>query len=148
MDRIRKIAIRKSRIAQVDVRDFSVLHWTDLFYFEVCADPAIYAALPGENPAAAGNANEYQVDWVSAKRVKKKTVTVLHPVSILSTTPNGSNTSVTLATSATQKTFAKGGQITVITAPPNGVSSAGGALLSSSNTVFTILPRATGVTPG
>jgi hypothetical protein len=49
----RKIAIRKSRIAQVDVRDFSLLHWTDRFYFEVCADPAVYAALPGEKSAAA-----------------------------------------------------------------------------------------------
>jgi class 3 adenylate cyclase len=47
----RKIAIRKSRIAQVDVRDFSLLHWTDRFYFEVCADPAVYAALPGEKSA-------------------------------------------------------------------------------------------------
>jgi len=45
----RKIAIRKSRIAQVDVRDFSLLHWTDRFYFEVCADPAVYAALPGRS---------------------------------------------------------------------------------------------------
>src|SRR6266850_1690096 len=43
----RKIAIRKSRIAQVDLRDFSLLHWTERFYFEVCADPAVYAALPG-----------------------------------------------------------------------------------------------------
>jgi hypothetical protein len=49
----RKIAIRKSRIAQVDVRDFSLLHWTDRSYFEVCADPAVYAALPGEKLAAA-----------------------------------------------------------------------------------------------
>ncbi|PYX26482.1 MAG: hypothetical protein DMG80_21420 [Acidobacteria bacterium] len=49
----RKIAIRKSRIAQVDVRDFSVLHWTDLFYFEVCADPAVYASLPGDRASAA-----------------------------------------------------------------------------------------------
>jgi hypothetical protein len=49
----RKIAIRKSRIAQVDVRNFSLLHWTDRFYFEVCADPAVYAALPGEKSAAA-----------------------------------------------------------------------------------------------
>ncbi|MFY9558992.1 MAG: hypothetical protein WAQ52_02040 [Terriglobales bacterium] len=49
----RKIAIRKSRIAQVDVRDFSLLHWTDRYYFEVCADPAVYAALPGERSAAA-----------------------------------------------------------------------------------------------
>ncbi len=48
----RKIAIRKSRVAQVDVRDFSILHWTDHCYFEVCADPAVYAALPGEKSAA------------------------------------------------------------------------------------------------
>jgi hypothetical protein len=50
----RKIAIRKSRMAQVNVGDFSVLHWTDRCYFEVCADPAVYAALPGERPAAEG----------------------------------------------------------------------------------------------
>jgi len=47
-----KIAIRKSRITQVDLRDFSLLHWTDRFYFEVCAAPAVYAALPGEKSAA------------------------------------------------------------------------------------------------
>jgi hypothetical protein len=52
----RKIVIRKSRIAQVDVRDFSVLHWTDLFYFEVCADPAVYACLPGDRASAANEA--------------------------------------------------------------------------------------------
>ncbi|MBI3474841.1 MAG: hypothetical protein HY010_03860 [Acidobacteria bacterium] len=50
----RKIAIRKSRVAQVDVRDFSLLHWTDRRYYEVCADPALYAALPGEKTAAEG----------------------------------------------------------------------------------------------
>jgi hypothetical protein len=49
----RKIAIRKSRIAQVDVRDFSRSHWTDRYYYEVCADPAVYAALPREKSAAA-----------------------------------------------------------------------------------------------
>ncbi len=48
----RKIVIRKSRIAQVDVRDFSLLQWTDRFYFEVCADPAVYAALPEKSAAA------------------------------------------------------------------------------------------------
>jgi len=36
----------------VDLRDFSLLHWTDRFYFEVCAAPAVYAALPGEKSAA------------------------------------------------------------------------------------------------
>jgi hypothetical protein len=49
----RKIVIRKSRIAQVDVRDLSILHWTDRYYYEVCANPAVYAALPGEKSASA-----------------------------------------------------------------------------------------------
>jgi hypothetical protein len=49
----RKIAIRKSRIAQVDVRDLSILQWTDRYYYEVCANPAVYAALPGEKSASA-----------------------------------------------------------------------------------------------
>ncbi len=49
----RKIAIRKNRIAQVDVRDLSILRWTDGWYFEVCANPAVHAALPGEKSAPA-----------------------------------------------------------------------------------------------
>jgi class 3 adenylate cyclase len=49
----RKIAIRKNRIVQVDVRDLSILHWTDRWYYEVCANPAVYAALPGEKSASA-----------------------------------------------------------------------------------------------
>jgi class 3 adenylate cyclase len=49
----RKIAIRKNRIAQVDVRDLSILHWTDRYYYEVCANPAVYAALSEEKSASA-----------------------------------------------------------------------------------------------
>jgi hypothetical protein len=49
----RKIAIRKNRIAQVDVRDLSILRWTDRWYYEVCANPAVYAALSGEESASA-----------------------------------------------------------------------------------------------
>ncbi len=49
----RKIAIRKNRIAQVDVRDLSILHWTERCYYEVCANPAVYAALQGEKSATA-----------------------------------------------------------------------------------------------
>src|ERR1039457_4563603 len=41
----RKIAIRKNRIAQVDVRDLSILRWTERCYYEVCANPAVYSAL-------------------------------------------------------------------------------------------------------
>jgi hypothetical protein len=51
----RKIAIRRNRIAQVDVRDLSILRWTDRYYYEVCANPAVYAALPGEKSAATGH---------------------------------------------------------------------------------------------
>jgi hypothetical protein len=49
----RKIVIRKSRVAQVDVRDLSIQNWTARCYYEVCANPAVYAALPGEKSAAA-----------------------------------------------------------------------------------------------
>jgi hypothetical protein len=49
----RQLAIRKNRIAQVDVRDLSILQWTDRWYYEVCANPAVYAALPGEKAALA-----------------------------------------------------------------------------------------------
>jgi class 3 adenylate cyclase len=49
----RKLIIRKNRIAQVDVRDLSILHWTDRCYYEVCANPAVYAVLQGEKSATA-----------------------------------------------------------------------------------------------
>ena len=48
----RKLAIRKNRIAQVDVRDLSILRWTDRWYYEVCANPAVYAALQAEQSVA------------------------------------------------------------------------------------------------
>src|SRR5205823_11114381 len=80
------------------------------------------------NLATAGNANDYQVGWTSTKRVKKHIQTVLHPVGFSAAYDPSSHT-VTLATSSTQKTFAKGAQITVIAAPPGRVSSAAGAFL-------------------
>jgi class 3 adenylate cyclase len=49
----RKIVIRKSRVGQVDVRDLSFLRWTERDYFEVCANPAVYEALPDEKSSAA-----------------------------------------------------------------------------------------------
>ncbi|MGA7560474.1 MAG: hypothetical protein WCF61_18435 [Terriglobales bacterium] len=54
----RKIVIRKNRIAQVDVRDLSILRWTDRCYYEVCANPAVYAALQGEKSATAQTKNK------------------------------------------------------------------------------------------
>ncbi|MGO9864721.1 MAG: hypothetical protein ACLPLR_14005 [Terriglobales bacterium] len=49
----RKIAIRKNRIAQVDIRDLSNPRWLERYYYEVCANPAVYAALPGEKSSRA-----------------------------------------------------------------------------------------------
>ncbi len=48
----RKIAIRKSRRAQVDVRNLNISRWTDRCYYEVCANPAVYAALSGGKSAS------------------------------------------------------------------------------------------------
>jgi hypothetical protein len=44
-DIFRKIVIRESRIPRIEAADFSVKGWTDRSYYEVCTDPAIYAAL-------------------------------------------------------------------------------------------------------
>ncbi|MGA8429848.1 MAG: hypothetical protein WB729_08510 [Candidatus Sulfotelmatobacter sp.] len=44
-DIFRSIVVRQSRIPRIDAADFSVKGWTDRHYYEVCTDPAIYAAL-------------------------------------------------------------------------------------------------------
>ena len=44
-DIYRKIVVRESRIPRIDPADFSVTGWTERKYYEVCTDPAIYAAL-------------------------------------------------------------------------------------------------------
>ena len=98
------------------------------------------------NQSSVSNSNNYQLDWVSTKKVKKKVQSVLHPVAIKSATYNASTNSITLATSATSKTFAKGGQLTLIGSPPGGVESAAGAFLSGT-TVFMISPKGSRLVP-
>ncbi|HYL10973.1 MAG TPA: hypothetical protein VEU31_09565 [Candidatus Acidoferrales bacterium] len=44
-DIFRKIVVRESRVPRINTADFSVQGWTERSYYEVCADPAIYAAL-------------------------------------------------------------------------------------------------------
>src|SRR3984885_8724784 len=44
-DIFRKIVVRESRVPRIDPHDFSVQGWTERSYYEVCTDPAIYAAL-------------------------------------------------------------------------------------------------------
>jgi hypothetical protein len=51
-DIFRKIVVRVSRVPLINVEDFSVQGWTDKKYFEVCTDPAIYAALEKKKGAA------------------------------------------------------------------------------------------------
>ncbi len=49
----RSIVVRQSRIPRIDPADFSAQGWTDRYYYEVCTDPAIYAALEKSKPAKA-----------------------------------------------------------------------------------------------
>ena len=51
-DIFRKIVVRESRIPRIDPADFSVKGWTERNYYEVCTDPAIYAALEKRKAAA------------------------------------------------------------------------------------------------
>jgi hypothetical protein len=53
-DIFRKIVIRESRIPRIDPADFSVKGWTERKYYEVCTDPAIYAALEKRKGATGG----------------------------------------------------------------------------------------------
>ncbi len=52
-DIFRKIVVRESRVPVVNTQDFSVQGWSDRNYYEVCTDPAIYAALEKKKSARA-----------------------------------------------------------------------------------------------
>ncbi len=58
------------------------------------------------NAATAGNASNYQLGWTSTKKVKKKVVTILHPVAFR-VQYSDSNDSVSLLLSGKQA-FAQG----------------------------------------
>ncbi len=51
-DIFRKIVVRESRMPRINSEDFSVQGWTDRTYYEICTDPAIYAALEKKKAAA------------------------------------------------------------------------------------------------
>jgi hypothetical protein len=96
------------------------------------------------NSTTTGSFANYQVTFETIKRVKKKTQTIFTPVPITALYSPVSN-SVRLTISGKQA-FAKGGQITVITGSPSGVTSAQNVPLSGT-TIFTIQPKGTSVTP-
>ncbi|GAC1428625.1 MAG: hypothetical protein NVS1B11_11430 [Terriglobales bacterium] len=47
-DIFRKIVVRACRLPQIDARDFTLKKWTDKWFYEVCTNSAIYAALEGK----------------------------------------------------------------------------------------------------
>jgi hypothetical protein len=51
-DIFRKIVVRGTRMAQIDPHNFSVQHWTERWYYEVCSNPAIDAKLESKAAAA------------------------------------------------------------------------------------------------
>ena len=51
-DIFRRIVVRASKMPQIDPRAFSLLNWTERAYYEVCASPAVYAALEKKSAAA------------------------------------------------------------------------------------------------
>lgn len=48
----KKLVVRASRMPQVSPKDFSLIEWTDKWYYEVCSNPAIYAALEASTATA------------------------------------------------------------------------------------------------
>jgi hypothetical protein len=52
-DIFRKIVVREGRIPRINVEDFSIQGWTQKSYYEICTDPAIYAALEKKKAAKA-----------------------------------------------------------------------------------------------
>ena len=52
-DIFRKIAVRASKIPQIDPRSNAFRSWTDRSYYEVCSNPAIYTMLEEESAAGA-----------------------------------------------------------------------------------------------
>ena len=98
------------------------------------------------SPAITGSRAGYQVDKIITKTVKRKKMKSLVPVGF---TPiyNQSNNSVSLMISG-KNLFKLGGQITIVTTPPNAVSSSAGVAALSGVTVFHILPNAKNITTG
>ena len=98
------------------------------------------------NPSTAGLAANYLLTATTIKKSKKKTITG-HTQVPLSAAFNSATNSVTLTIEGKQA-FAKGGQITVIYAPPNGVSSAANVALDAGDRELTIAPNAKGISLG
>jgi hypothetical protein len=52
-DIFRRVVVRASKVPIIQTKDFSLVSWTETPIYEVCSNPAVYAAM--ENSAKAGN---------------------------------------------------------------------------------------------
>ena len=95
--------------------------------------------------ATADLAGNYEVAWASTRKVKKRLVTVLHPLR-LSATYDAATNIVTLKTSGRVQQFVKGGEVIINGSGTTGVRSDAGVLLNPNYTHFRILPNARGIT--
>ena len=66
------------------------------------------------NPVTVDVAGNFQVSWASTRKVKRKVVTTMHGVAVVSATMDPSDTVLTLLTSAQKQKFAKGGQVSIV----------------------------------
>jgi hypothetical protein len=88
------------------------------------------------NPATTTNRSDYQLASVTTRKVKKKVVTILHPITKFTVSDDAAKDAVNLTLIGTQA-FPSGGKLTVLGTPPNGVNGASGAPLGGA-TVFAI----------
>ncbi len=91
--------------------------------------------------AAASNPGNYQLDTVTIKKVNKRLVRVLNPITRFTVLYTPGSDSVTLKLASIQS-FPKGGQLTVLP----GVTSGSGSVLKGT-TVFAITPGGKEIEP-
>jgi hypothetical protein len=91
--------------------------------------------------SAASNRQNYELDTVTTRKVKKSVARVLHPIKSFTVSYTPANDSVTLKFGGTQ-TFPTGGRIAIMP----GVTSVSGSLLVGT-TVFTITPGGRTIVP-
>ena len=107
------------------------------------------------NTLPVDDTNNYELDWVSTKRVKKTVKDVYHAIKVQSAVYSSSTNTVTLATLAQKTIFRDGGRLTVIATAPNGVESVTDVYLDGNNEgvagddgIFTITANANRITRG
>ncbi len=96
------------------------------------------------NPTSAGLTANYDLNATATKVVKRKKSNRL--VSVRFSPMYNQLTDTVTLTVVGKNPFTKGGQLTIVTSPPNGVSSQAGVSLNSSDTFFRISANAKNIT--